>query len=312
MMESLADSRHLKVFLTVARTGNMGRAAKQLFLTPSAVSHALKSFEESLGCALFDRSTRCLILTREGERLLPHAQQTVELLESVAQVARRGGLRENRLHIGASPTACQYLIPAVIRELKESCPDLSIKVTQGSAVQLAHEVAEGRMDLGLGPRTAEHRSLDCTPIATDTLMFIVHPMHPWARNGKVERESLQQQHYVLAESRSFTKGLIDAYFGKKGISIQPFIEIGNEEVIKELVRLGIGVGVFPRWIARNEIERGLLVALPLGRLPPRREWVVCHRPGRRLNFVETLFRGISRVIASTLIGSPPSALVAQE
>ena len=302
-MGDLIDSRQLRVFVAVAQAGNMRKAARQLHLTPSAVSHSLKAFESALEVPLFARTTRSLRLSAEGERFLPEAVRLLDGLEGLVGLARQGrDWRRGRLRIGASPTACQYLVPAVIREFKESCPDVSIQITQGSASMLAQEVTEGRIDLALCPRTPEHRALTCVDIAGDELAFIVNPMHPWARAGKVNRASIPAQRFVLAESRSFTKRLIDDFMRREGIAIQPFIEIGSEEVIKELVRLDIGVGIFPAWIAVEELDKGLLVALPLGRKPPVREWVVCHRSNQALNFGETLFVGISRLVAANRIG----------
>lgn len=301
-MNDLVDSRHLRVFVTVARAGNMRKAARQLHLTPSAVSHALKAFEGSLGCVLFERTTRSLLLSAEGSRFLPEAARLLEGLESLGGFVRRGrDWRRGRLRIGASPTACQYLVPAVIREFKESCPEVSIQIAQGAAAALAQEVADGRLDLGLSPRTPDHRGLECTTVANDELAFIMNPMHAWARAGKVNRATIPEQRFVLAESRSFTKRLIDDFMRREGIAIQPFIEIGNEEVIKELVRLDIGVGIFPIWIAREEIERGLLTALPMGRKPPAREWVVFHRANHEPSLATTLFAGVSRLVGGNRI-----------
>ncbi len=302
-MEDLVESRHLKMFVTVARTGNMRAAARQLHLTPSAVSHALKAFEESVGSPLFERTSRRLMLTSEGARFLPQATQLLEGLQQMHISARRGAAAPAvRLRSGASPTACQYLLPAVIREFKESCPDVSIQITQASAASIAQELTEGRIDLGLCPRTPEHRTLTCISAATDALSFILHPLHPWARAGRVNRAEISSQKFVLAESRSFTKRLIDDFCRRERMTIQPFIEIGSEEVIKELVRLHIGVGIVPTWLAADELGKGLLAALPLGKKPPRREWVVCHRNNYPLNFSETLFVGISRLVASNRIG----------
>lgn len=302
-MNELVETRQLNVFVTVARSGNMRKAAKQLSLTPSAVSHALKVFEESLGLKLFERTTRSLALSREGARFLPEAERVLDALAGLGGLARQGkDWRRGRLRIGASPTACQYLVPAVIREFKESFPEVSIQISQGAAGVIAQDVLEGKIDIGLSPRTPEHRALTTVDIAKDELSFIVNPMHAWARAGKVTRASIEAQRFVLAESRSFTKRLIDDYMRREGLAIQPFIEIGNEEVIKELVRLDIGVGIFPAWIAAEEISKGLLVALPLGKKPPTREWVVSHRPNHQLSFGETMFVGISRLAGGNRIG----------
>ncbi len=118
----------------------------------------------------------------------------------------------------------------------------------------------------------------------------------------MNRATISEQRYVLAESRSFTKRLIDDFMRREGVTVVPFIEIGNEEVIKELVRLDIGVGIFPAWIAAEELSKGLLVALPLGGKPPGRDWVVSRKAGRVENFAETLFTGITRLVASNRIG----------
>lgn len=280
----------------------MRKAAQTLFLTPSAVSHALKAFEGVLGCVLFDRTTRTLELTHDGRCFLPEAKRLLDGLESFHDLVREGGdWRKARLKIGASPTACQYLIPAVIREFKESCPQVSIQITQGSSARLADDISECRIDLGLSPRTPEHRNLETVDIAMDEMVYVVHPMHEWAKSGKVNRASIPKQRYVLAENRSLTKSLIDQFMRRENLVIDPFIQIGSEEVIKELVRLDIGVGILPRWIASEELDKGLLVALPLGKKPPRREWVISYRSNRSLSLPETLFIGICRLVGANRI-----------
>lgn len=299
----LIDSRHLRLFEAVVRHGNMRRAARELSLTPSAVSHALRALEGTVGCELLRRTTRRVEPTAAGERFLPEARRLLEVLEGLPALARGGGdWRRSKLRIGASPTACQYLLPAVLREFKESCPDVALTVTQGSATELAKAVAEGGLDLGLSPLTPQHRDLECEAVAADRLAFIVNPLHRWARAGKVARAEIGAERFVLAESRSFTKGLIDDYLRRENLTIRPFIEIGNEEVIKELVRLDIGVGIFPEWIAAEEVDRGLLVSLPMGRRAPTREWVVCRRSSAEGGLAETLFRGICRLVAANRIG----------
>jgi LysR family transcriptional regulator, low CO2-responsive transcriptional regulator len=301
-MEQLIETRHLRVFVTLASTGSMQTAARLLHLTPSAISHSLKAFEDSLGKTLFERSRNRLRLTSEGTLLLEQATQVLHSLRQMQTGISGTDRKIARLRIGASPTACQYLIPAVIREIKESCPDLSLQITQGSAATLAQALAEGSIDLGLCPSTPDHRHLTCIPVASDALSFITNPLHPWAMARKVNRSEVSTQRFILAENRSYTRHLIDEYCRREKLTIQPFIEIGSEEVIKELVRLDIGVGILPAWLAADELDKGLLAALPLGRRPPVREWVVCHRLNHACNFAETLFIGISRLIAGNRIG----------
>ncbi|MBK9989456.1 MAG: LysR family transcriptional regulator [Verrucomicrobia bacterium] len=74
-MNPILDSRKLLAFTTLARVGSFTLAARELFITQSAVSHAIKSLEQELECRLFDRLGRSVKLTAAGHQLLDHAQR---------------------------------------------------------------------------------------------------------------------------------------------------------------------------------------------------------------------------------------------
>ncbi len=80
----------------------------------------------------------------------------------------------------------------------------------------------------------------------------------------------------------------------------PFIEISNEEVIKRLVELDIGIGILPDWILKDEKEKGSVVSIPIGRKQIKRNWVVSHSENRELSFAETLFIGVASNVAQSL------------
>jgi len=126
------DSRQLRAFAALARTGSFTLAAKELFLSQSAVSHSMKALENDVGCRLFDRVGKKVLLTQAGEALLHHADKILQEMG-----AARAGLQQlgkwgvGRLRIGASPTACQYILPAVLREFKESFPKCMIAIDPG-------------------------------------------------------------------------------------------------------------------------------------------------------------------------------------
>jgi DNA-binding transcriptional LysR family regulator len=106
---------------------------------------------------------------------------------------------------------------------------------------------------------------------------------------------------ILPERLSETHCLIDNYFQQDGIRIKPFIEIGNEEAIKQFVRLDLGVGLLPRWIAAAEIEQGSLACVPLGRRRLRRRWGILHNVNRGLTLPESVFVNLCRNVATGLM-----------
>src|SRR4051794_14211216 len=106
------DSRQLRAFVTLAQTGSFTLAAKQLFLSQSAVSHSMKALEQEVGCLLLDRMDKKVLLTQAGEALLHHAERILQEM-----TAARGALQQlgkwgrGRLRVGASTTACKYILP---------------------------------------------------------------------------------------------------------------------------------------------------------------------------------------------------------
>jgi DNA-binding transcriptional LysR family regulator len=199
---------------------------------------------------------------------------------------------KGRLRLGASTTACQHLIPPVLREFKESFPDHTITLEPGDTTVLVDALLKHRIDLALTLEPEGEAQLEFHPLFTDELFFVVSASHPWARAGRVEREEIPRQNYILYSKRSVTFRLIEDYFRRERVVLNTVLEVGSMEATKELVKLGLGVCILAPWIARREIEEGSLVALPLGRRKLTRRWGILHWRGKRLNLAEETFVGL--------------------
>lgn len=301
-MKSTIDSQHLRVYVTLARTMNMSRAAHELQMTPSGVSHCLKVLEADLGCRLFDRSSRKFALSQAGREFLTEAEQILDQMKAVrVKIRTWNDWRQGQLLIGANGTACQFLLPPVLREFRESFPGFAIKIEQCSSKQAISLLMDEQLDLALLTEPAEHApDIEFNAIGEDDLQFIVNPLHPWAVKRSAQREDIPNRKLILPERGGNTYALIESYFRSENISIQPFIEIANEQAIKEFVRLDMGVAILPRWMVANEIEQGLLMALPLGRRRLKRRWGVLHSKARRLSLADDLFTNIARSVFRVL------------
>ncbi len=299
-MRSVLDTRQLLAFATVARRASFTLAAKELFLTQSAVSHAMKSLEEELGCRLLDRVGKRVLLTQAGEQFLQHTEKILREMELA-----RGGLDaltnwgHGRLRVGASTTACQYILPTVLREFKQSFPKCVIKIQPGDHAGQLDLLHGNQIDLSLMLEPQGETEFNFIPLFEDELHFVVSPLHPWAVAGRVSREEISSETLVLYNKNSYTFRLVNEYFRDEKISLTNFIELGSMEAIKELVKLGLGAGVVASWIAREELKSGSLVSFPLGKRKLRRNWGVVHLRGRRLPLGEETFVGLCRTVTET-------------
>jgi LysR family transcriptional regulator, low CO2-responsive transcriptional regulator len=301
-MKSIIESQQLRVYVMLARLLNMSRAAEELSMTPSGISHCLKTLERDLGCRLFERTSRKMALTHAGREFLAEAGEILDRMQSVRDKIRSWrDWRKGHMRIGASTTACQFIIPPALREFRESFPDFTVKIEACTSTQAANYLPDGRIDLALLTEPAQYPSLNFSFLAEDDLQFIVHPLHSWAIRRKTSREDIAEGKLIMPEAGSDTHNLITDYFRQEQLVIQPFIEIANEDAIKHFIQLDMGVGILPQWMVAQEIEQGMLTALPLGRRRLKRRWGIFSMKTRRFSFAEALFVNICRNVLRELV-----------
>ncbi len=290
-MKEPIDSRQLRAFATLARLGSFTRAAAELCLTQSAVSHSIRSLEESLGCRVLDRLGKMVTLTHEGEHLLMHADKILQEMaaarESLDQLGKWG---RSRLRVGASATACQYILPRVLTEFKKSYPQCRITIEPCDTPLVRDLLSANKIDMGIALQSKQDNTrIEFIPLFDDELMFVVGPDHPWALAGHVCRDEIPKQNYILYDKTSFTFQMIEAYFREEEMPLNTLIQLGNIEAIKELVKLGLGVSILASWVAREEIRAGTLIALSLGSRKLRRHWGLVTRKGFPLGLPQETF-----------------------
>lgn len=295
------DSRQLRAFCVLARTGSFTQTARELHLTQSGISHAMKALERDVGCRLLDRLGKKVVLTQAGEHLLQHSEKILAEMESArSSLAALSKWGKGRLRLGASTTACQHILPPVLREFKECFPEHNIAIEPGDTPALVDALLRQRIDLALTLEVTKETQLEFQPIFQDELVFMVSSTHPWARRGKVERNDIPRQNHILYRKSSLTFRLISDYFLREDMVLNTVIEVGSMEATKELVKLGLGVSILAPWIAQKETDEGSLVAFPLGRRKLYRRWGVLHHRGRRLSLAEETFLGLCQSVCAPL------------
>ena len=304
MNNNIIDSRQLRAFVTLARTGSFTHTGKELFLSQSAISHGIKALETDIGCRLLDRVGKKVSLTPSGEQLLHYAEKILREMDnartSIDQLTKWG---HGRLRLGASTTACQYLLPQVLGRFKERFPQCQISIHPGDTPVAMELLLQNTIDLALALEPHNEPRLEFLPLFTDELVFLVARSHPWATRGAVVREEIPQQNYILYNKGTYTFRLVQEYFQHEHVTLNSLIEVGSMETSKELVKLGLGVSILAPWIAQREIREGTLVSLPLGRRKLKRNWGILHRKARPLNLSEETFIKLCRTTTEELLAT---------
>jgi len=291
----LPDLRQVRSLVAVAETESFTKAAERLHVTQSAVSHSVRALEAQLDCKLLERSGKRVALSQHGMILVRRFKAALGELEKASDelgVLKRWG--QGRLRIGATHSLCSHLLPEVLREFKELYPRCEIHIESGDTSELLDILEQVEIDLVLGiggrcPGWARYQK-----IFEDEMMFIVAPEHPWAGMDEVPLEEVEKESFLVYARASETYRLLKASFEKSGAKLRPGLSLGAMGAIREMAKVGIGVGIVAPWTTRKEIASGELIALPLGDRQSGREWgVFCHET-RHLSMVEEDFLRISR------------------
>jgi DNA-binding transcriptional LysR family regulator len=310
-MNQPLDSRQLRAFKALAERKSFTVAAKDLFLSQSAVSHSMKALEQEVGCRLFDRVGKKVFLTQAGEQLLIYADKILADMESArASLKHLGEWGSSRLRVGASTMACQYLLPEALREFKRSFPKCAITIEPGDTPELIDLLHENRIDVGIALEPRNETQIEFDPLFSDELAFLVDSKHPWAVEGRVPKDDLSKQSYILYSKSSYTYRLVEDHFRRESLELKSVIELGSMEAIKELTKLGLGVGVAAPWIARQEIAEGALSCFPIGRRKLRRSWGCFYLRGRSLNLAEETFITLCRNSSQELVKNKETGMAA--
>ncbi len=293
------DSRQLYAFLILARTGSFTQTARELFLTQSAVSHSIKSLETDMGCRLFDRVGKTVMLTQAGEQLLPHGER---ILKEMDQARSGMGTLKNwgfhRLRVGAPAAFSDHLLPGVILKLREEHPRTlpALELTDGTDPLAFLE--ERRVDLVLALAGKPDERFSPSPVFQEDLVFAVLPTHPWSRLSAAPLDEIGPQPLILPGRNTPGWRLIDEHFRADQIAINPAFETASVPAALALARGGAGVALVPSWSITSDC--GLIAVIP-GRRRLRRQWVLVHWRGRRLNLMETAFVDLCRQLGEQLV-----------
>jgi DNA-binding transcriptional LysR family regulator len=304
------DSRELRAFVILARCGSFTKAARQLSLSQSAVSHSIKALETDAGCRLLDRMGKTVSLTLAGEQLLRYSEKILtDMGDARAALVQLGKWGHARLRLAASATACQYLLPGVLRQFKRDFPKAIIHIEAVDTPQAMELLHERRVDLAIALQTEDMGGFHFQRLFVDDLAFILAPDHPWVTSGSGPVD-VPRQNYIFYRPASQTSRLISDYFQRTGIALNNVIEIGSMEAIKEMAKVGLGIALLPRWMVDKDLRQKTLVAMPVGPRKLRRVWGVLWRREHPLNvaqdaFVKICQRGCERLAAAAEIRPRP-------
>lgn len=262
-MNPRIDFLGLQAFLAIAERGSFQRAAAQLNLSQTALSHRMKKLEQDLGLKLFVRTTRQVTLTEAGAQLLPKAQAMVgELASAFADLRQKGREKQERISVCFLPTLAVHYLPALLSEFRATHPTVSVRIYDNSATEICDLVRNGTAEFGLTLASDTHPDLEVKPLMKEPFVLLCPKTHPIARGEQVNWSDLAGIPLVRTSRQAGNRLLIDDALGPRRDQLDWRWEVLHIATAASIAASGAGLTVVPR-LATDGIDMTDLVALPL-------------------------------------------------
>lgn len=238
-----------EVFVAITERGSFAAAAHQLNLSPSAVSHALASFEQEIGFTLFVRNRSGVRLTAGGEALLPGVREVLQSNNKLKQqAAKLLGLESGTARIGAFTSVSVAWLPKIIRSFANLYPKIEVAIEQGGDDDVAEWIINGQVDLGFivlpGPP-----GLDVTPLYADPVVCIAPPGFAPKSKAYITAPELAD-HNVVRQGQGYEKETRQV-LAKHNVSIRSSARAIDDAAIIAIVESGLAISVMPELALLN-------------------------------------------------------------
>ena len=243
-----------KVFYYVAITLSFSEASKQLFISQSAVSQAIKALEKKLDQTLFIRSTKRVQLTPEGEILLRHVEPAMNLIKrgesQLIEAASSGG----QIRIGASDTICRYFLVPFLKRFHEEFPNAHIKVTNQTSLKCVELLETGQVDLIVinYPNSNLSNLHSLKKIANFHDVFVSNNAFAELKDRKIDLHELLEYPILMLDKQSTTSEFLHNLFQQHQLDLVPEIELSSNDLLLDLAKIGLGIAFLPDYCIKTK------------------------------------------------------------
>ena len=298
----------LRILKAIATEGSFKKAADSLYISQPAVSLHVQNLEKQLNVPIFDRGTRKVMFTEEGEILLRYGNRILSLCDETCRaIEDLRNLQGGTLIVGASQTTGTYLMPRLIGLFRQKYPQVAVQLQVHSTRRISWSVANGQINLAIigGQVPAELKNiLKVTSYAEDELVLIIPKLHPFAKLENIQKEDLYRLRFIALDRQSTIRKVIDDVLKTNGIDSNRFkieMELNSVEAIKNAVQSGLGAAFVSLSAIAKELELGILHKVKIENITIKRTLSIVINPNKyKSKASETFSKEILTLFVSSI------------
>ncbi len=253
---------YYRIFYETARHQSFSTAAKELFISQSAISQCIHQLETDLNTTLFARSRRGVTLTNEGKILfnkIENAIQSIEQGETMLERLHR--LESGELAIAASDTITSHYLLPYLEQFHANYPKIRIEMANSYSEQMLKLVKEGKAELAFVNMPLSDDELSIEPIFEVHDIFVCGPKHN--KKEKYTRKEIAKEPLILLEENSSSRRYLNREFLKNEITLTPQIEIAAHDLMIRFASINLGVSCVTEEFSKESLEKGEILKMNL-------------------------------------------------
>ncbi|MGB7632005.1 MAG: LysR family transcriptional regulator [Candidatus Deferrimicrobium sp.] len=248
------ELHQLHCFLAVVEEGGFNRATTRLHITQPALSYQIKRLEEELGVSLFHRHPRGINPTEAGRVLLQNAQ---EIIESVRRARRAVEIRSKgvagEIRIGTVESVGVYILPDVLRKIKEKYPMSRPTVMYRQAGEILDALLSNQVDLAVIANPRLDRRFNFETILEERISLVCSKTHPFFGRSTAKPSELRGLQFISLTPETPTGQLIRDHLARLGVSVDVVVTTPSVGTVKKMVEVGLGVAFLPDMVTREDL-----------------------------------------------------------
>jgi LysR family hydrogen peroxide-inducible transcriptional activator len=275
----------LKYIVAVAREKHFGRAAEACFVAQPTLSVAIKKLEDELGLVIFERGGSEISTTPLGAQIVAQAERVLEQTAAIKEIAKQNkDPLAGPFRLGIIYTVAPYLLPALVRTMIDSVPQMPLILQENFTVKLIELLRQGELDAAIMALPFADQGLAMQPLYDEPFVVALPKHHPWAERDRIVSEELKSETMLLlGNGHCFRDQVLEvcpemARFSTSGDGIARTFEGSSLETIRHMVASGIGITVLPRAsVPDMQARDGMLRYVPFVEPAPSRRVVLAWR-----------------------------------
>lgn len=249
------EIRHLKLVEAISKMGSLTKAANELYLTQSALSHQLKEIENQLGTQLFKRINKKMVFTEAGSKVLKSARIILNEIQNTEKEIR--SLAEGETGIIRITTECYtsyHWLPKAMSIFNKKFPNIEISIEADATKRPIPALFEGKIDIGIVSNKSVEQTISYVPLFKDKLYLLVNKNNPLSTKRFIIPDDLKTETLLSYTIKDDEMDIFTRFLNPVGIKPQKVLKIQLTEAIIEMVKANVGVAVMAGWAIKPSLR----------------------------------------------------------